>query len=330
MPDYTRILCAVDYSEPSRRALDCALWWARWHGANLSVLHVHQQATPVVDASLTGDHAAVDTVAPPVVQPAPLSPQEREAMMENLAGFVGGRRTDGVEVELLLEEDPSVADAVLARAEALACDLIVMSITGEESAPSQSAVGRETAAVMSGAGCAVLCVPAPAGDGPDTRLARLDRIVCPVSFSDPSRLALAVAGELAAQAAAHLTVMHVVELSQVAASAYDFDAYREERIEPACRQITELVSDTVADVAAVEEVVVTGAPETEILKAAHHWEADLLVLGAGASPVASATGTTLEKVARETPCPVLVVGGGPLAAALLHPVRAALPVDATR
>jgi universal stress protein A len=327
MPDYTRILCAVDYSEPSRRALDCALWWARWHGANLSVLHVHQQATPLVDPSLTGDSGTIDTAAPPVVLPAPLSAQERGAMMDDFVGFVGGRRTDGVEIELLLEEDPSVANTVLARAEALACDLIVMSITGKESAPGQSAVGRETAAVVRGAGCAVLCVPA--ADGVKPRFARLDRIVCPVSFSDPSRLALAVAGELAAQAAAHLTVMHVVELSEVAASAYDFDAYREERIEPACRQITALVSDAVGEAAAVEEIVVTGAPETEILKTAKHWEADLLVLGAGAAPVAPAAGTTLERVIREAPCPVLVVGGGPLAGALLDPVRAALPVDAT-
>lgn len=327
MPDYTRILCAVDYSEPSRRALDTALSWARWHGANLSVLHVHRQATPFLDAGLIGDNSAADTSTPPLVQPAPLSAQERETMMQKLAGFVADRRTEGVQVEVLLEEDPSVANAVLARAEALACDLIVMS-TGEEPASSQSTVGPETAAVMRGAGCAVLCVPA-AADIVNHRLAHLNRIVCPVSFSDQSRLALAVAGELAEQADAHLTVIHVVELSEVAASAYDFDAYREERIEPACRQITELVSDTVGDLTAVEEVVVTGQPETEILKTAHHWEADLLVLGAGATPVAPAAGTTLEKVARETPCPVLVVGGGPLAAALLDPIRASVPADAT-
>ena len=67
---------------------------------------------------------------------------------------------------------------------------------------------RILCAVMHAAGCAVRCVPAPAADTVDPWLAGLRRIVCLVSFSEPSRLALALAGELAAQAAAHLAVTH--------------------------------------------------------------------------------------------------------------------------
>jgi universal stress protein A len=310
MREYTRILCAVDYSERSRRALDCALWWARWHGADLAVLHVHEQA-PVSDPALPGVDAAVGTSAAPAAPPAPLSPQERDAMAEALQAFVAGHRTEGVQVELLLDEAPSVVSAVLARADALACDLIVMSLEGARSTSDQPAVGRETAAVMRGAACAVLCLPSPAPGTVNPCLAGIHRIVCPVSFTEPSRLALALAGDLAAQATAHLAVVHVVELSEMAASAYDFDAYREARIEPARLQLTTLISDTLGDSAAVEEILMTGSPETEIPKTADDQEADLVVLGAGSSPVAAGAGRTLEEIARRTSCPILVAGAGP-------------------
>jgi len=312
--EFTRILCAVDYSEGSGRALDCALWWARWHGAGLSVLHVHEQAEPAPDSGGTGVDP-IGTPAPPVVPPAPLSPEERDAMVEALEAFVAGHRTEGVQVELLLEEAPRVTDAVLARADALACDLIVMGISEGPSAPDdQPVVGRETTDVMRAAGCAVLGVPAPAPGRVNPCLAGLHRIVCPVSFSETSRQALVLAGELAARATAHLAVVHVVELSEVAASAYDFDAYREARIEPARLQITTLVSDTLGDSAAVEEILMTGVADKEILKTALDQEADLLVLGAGGAQVSPGTGGTLEKIAREASCPILVTGAVPSSA----------------
>ncbi len=325
MPDFTRILCAIDGSEPSRRALDCALWWAQWHGAGLSVLHVLPQAAPTPDVTAGGlDAAARVATMPGTVAAAPLGPQQRTALTVSLEAFVLGSRTDGVQVELLVDEAPSVADAVLARAAALACDLIVMSITGDRSNPDQPTLGRETAAVVHGASCAVLCVPAPVAGDTNPSFAGLHRIVCPVSFSDRSRLALALAGGLAAQATAHLTVMHVVELSEVAASAYDFDAYREARIEPACEQITAVVSEMVGNTTAIDEIVVTGSPDTEILKAARDHDANLIVLGTGASQVAAGGSGTLEKVMRDTPCPVLVTGAGPGAAVETEPVLTAM------
>lgn len=325
MPDFTRILCAVDYSDASRRALDCALWWARWHGADVSVLHVHPQAPPAPGVTVAGlDAAAAGVTTISSAVPVPLGPQDRIALAESLEEFVVGSRTDGVQVELLVDESPGIADAVLARAAALACDLIVMSITGDRSNQDQPVLGRETAAVLRGASCAVLCVPAPVAGDTNPCFAGLHRIVCPVSFSEPSRQALALAGALAAQATAHLTVMHVVELSEVAASAYDFDAYREARIEPACEQITTVISETVGTTNAIDEIVVTGSPETEILKAARDHDANLIVLGPGASPATAGGSGTLEKVVRDTPCPVLVTSAGPLAAVETEPVLTAI------
>jgi nucleotide-binding universal stress UspA family protein len=254
----------------------------------------------------------------------PLAPEERTTMLEALEDFVAGSRTDGVQVELLLDEAGSVAEAVRARAEALACDLIVMSVTSGETAGAQSVVGRNTAAVLRDAGCAVLCVPGPAADSVDLGINGLHGVVCPVSFSETSTRALTMAVELTALATAHLTVLHVVELSEVAASAYDFDAYRDARIEPACEQLTSLVVETVGDQTAVEEIVVLGAPDAEILKTARDADADLIVLGAVVGGTTSGTGTTLDKVLREARSPVLIAAPAPLAAVETEPVLTAI------
>jgi nucleotide-binding universal stress UspA family protein len=326
MREFSRMLCVVDDSDAGRRTLDCALWWARAHGGDVSVLRVHQPAIPGADASVPGvDATGVGPTAIAAASPVttlPLAPEERAALMESLEAFVAGSRTDGVQIEVLLDEAVSVADAVRARAEALACDLIVMSVTAGEAADAQSVVGRDTAAVLRDPGCAVLCVPGPAAGTADWRAGGLHAVVCPVSFSDTSTQALMLAVELTAQATAHLTVLHVVELSEVAASAYDFDAYRDARIEPACDQLTSLVVEMVGNQTAVEEIVVVGAPDAEILKTARDADAELIVLGAAATT--PGTGTTLDKVVREARCPVLVTPKAPLAAVLNEPVLTAM------
>ena len=42
MLSINRILCAVDFSEPSPRALQYALALAEWLGAQVDVIHVYQ------------------------------------------------------------------------------------------------------------------------------------------------------------------------------------------------------------------------------------------------------------------------------------------------
>ncbi|HEY6360758.1 MAG TPA: universal stress protein [Vicinamibacterales bacterium] len=60
-----RILCAVDFSECSSRALRQAAVFAKWTGAQLSVLHVHQTATSLVAAGpFVGGETFLPTLHP--------------------------------------------------------------------------------------------------------------------------------------------------------------------------------------------------------------------------------------------------------------------------
>ena len=159
MPDFSRVLCAIDLTEPSRRVLDCALWWARRHGADVSVLHVHPLALPPPETGgLTGGAPEAS-----VAVQAPLTPDElREHQME-VERFVEQARTDGLQIEVLLDEDPSVAEAIVARADALAADLIVVG-AGTGPASEHPVLGQITADLLRSAPCSVLIVPPPAAD----------------------------------------------------------------------------------------------------------------------------------------------------------------------
>ena len=301
MTDFSRVLCAIDLTEPSRRVLDCALWWARRHGADVSVLHVHPLALPPPEAGgLTGGAPEAS-----IAVHAPLTPDAYREHQREIERFVEQARTDGLQLEVLLDEDPSVADAIVARADALAADLVVVG-AGTGPASEHPVLGRITMDLLRSAPCSVLVIPPPAGDVVNPCVAGVGRVLCAVSLSEASRPLLESASAFASQSAAHLTVVHVVELSEVAALAYDFDAHREARLQPACDELVALVEDVVGPDKPVEEIVAQGAPSSEILKLAAEESTGLIVVGLGAGHRARGTGRpAAQAVAREARCPVL-------------------------
>ena len=313
MPDCSRVLCAIDLSEPSRRVLDCALWWARRHGADVSVLHIHVVPVPTADEGNT----------PPPAQQT-LTPEERGAHQLEIERFVEQARTDGVGIEVLFDEDVSIADAVVARADALAADLVVVG-AGTKSTSEHSSLGLTTTAVLRGAPCSVLVIPAPAPGVVNPCATGIKKVMCAVSLSEESRPVLDAAVALAAEDAAHLSVVHVVELSEIAALAYDFDAHREARLQPACEELVALVASAVGD-KPVEEIVAQGTASHEILKLAAEESTDLIVVGTGSAPRTPVGRPTAQTVAREARCPVLFVHAEPAADVLL---REAIPSDST-
>jgi nucleotide-binding universal stress UspA family protein len=324
MPDFSRVLCAIDLTEPSRRVLDCALWWARRHQADVSVLHVHRLAVQPAD---TGSFPGDTTASPVVLMPDQLSLDagERRAEQLDVERFVEQARTDGLQIEVLLDEDASVADAIVARADALAADLVVVG-AGTGPASDHPVLGRITADVLRTAPCSVLVIPTPANDVVNPCVGGISRIVCAVSLSEHSRLVLECAAELAGDTAAHLAVVHVVELfSEVAAVATDFDAHREARLQPACDELMALVAAIIGRDKPVEEIVAQGTAAQEILKIAAEESADLIVVGQGAGGRGrGAGGPAGYAVAREARCPVLFVhADSPAEALRIEPTTSA-------
>jgi nucleotide-binding universal stress UspA family protein len=308
MPDISRVLCAIDLTQPSRRVLDCALWWARRHGADVSVLHIHRLAITTPDTGRAGSGAVGEE---------PLGPEAHAACQLEVEQFVEQARTDGLQIEVLLDEDARVADAIVARADALAADLVVIG-AGTNLSSEHPTLGHTTADLLRAAPCSVLVIPAPGADVANPCVGGLGRIMCAVSLSDQSRQVLEYAAGLAAESTAHLAVAHVVELfSEVAALAYDFDEHREVRIQPACDELIDLVEAVVGRDKPVEEIVAQGTACDEILKLAAEESTDLIVVGQGSGRRARGVGRpTGHDVARAARCPVLFVHADTTAASL--------------
>jgi nucleotide-binding universal stress UspA family protein len=315
MPEFSRVLCAIDLTAASRRALDCGLWWARLVGADVSVLHVHQLA-PLPDPAILASETSPGAVPPPPPLEPVLTAAEHDVRLAEVEEFVFRDRTDGLQVEVLLDEDVNVADTIVARSDALAADLIVIG-AGTGGAIEHPVLGPTTLAVLREAPCSVLIVPTPAGDVANPCLGGLKRMLCALSLSPGSTQVLECAAALADAGTAHLAVVHVVELTTVASVAYDFDAHREARIQPACEALVDLGATVVGRDRPLEEIVAQGTACDEVLKLASEEDVDLVVVGRGSGRAARGAGRpTAQIVAREARCPVLFVHTEPAAAEL--------------
>ena len=88
-----RILCAVDFSEFSRRALDHALSVARSYGSMVTALHVVAPAPAVVAGAYFGSETA-----PPLMLPR----MDFATATRELEQFVASEQVPGVKVETLV------------------------------------------------------------------------------------------------------------------------------------------------------------------------------------------------------------------------------------
>jgi len=291
MPEFGRILCPVDFSEFSRHAIDHAVAIAHWSGGAVTALHV---VTPI-------------PFSDPLMSPAEVfTSEDADRVCAELAAFVA-EEGGPVRIESRVAEAGSAAAAIVAEAEAMPADLIVIGTHGR-SGFERLVLGSVTERVVRKAPCPVLTVPERLPDAVPMGAVAFAHILCPVDFSPASLKALETAKSFAADATAELTVVHVVEPMamyepMIAGSPALFD------IEQAAREgAGARLHDLVAGVPRVREVVSTGKPYKEILRLAAEFNADLIVIGShGGAAGVFAFGSTTNHVTRAATCPVLSV-----------------------
>lgn len=292
-----RILCPVDLSEPSRRALDHAVALARWYGASISVLRVIPPIVPVV--SYAGElHYTL-----PVIAPADLE-GVRTATAAFAAHEAGGPPMD----TLVVEGD--IPGEIVDHATRLGAGLIVMGTHGRRGFDHMM-LGSVTERVLRRAPCPVLTVPPGAPDAVPSSPGLFTRIVCGIDFSPASLHALRFAASIAKEAGAHLVAMHAVEhlaLWPLPAGAPDVESLERHARTAAATSLRDAIPDDVRAVADIEELVLTGKPYKAMLELAESRQADLVVVGAhGGRPGLLHFGSTTNHLVRAAACPVLTV-----------------------
>ena len=142
----------------------------------------------------------------------------------------------------------------------------------------------------------------------------INRVLCPMDFSDSSDHALRYAAAMAEQFHAELLLLHVVSPILAAlpgepmlpgTEQADLDALTD-----ACRErLDRAVGTLAAEGLNVQPLVLNGVPFIEIVRCAREREVDLIVLGThGRTGLEHLLiGSVAERVVRKAPCPVLTV-----------------------
>jgi nucleotide-binding universal stress UspA family protein len=301
-----RILCPIDFTEFSSRALEHAVALARWYEATLTVLHVYS-VYPVANV--------IPSLGVGGVQSLSLRESDREQIlvdMRELASAAGA----GPTVDLRLQEAPDVRHEILAQAGVLQANLIVMGSHGR-SGFDHLLLGSTTEKILRKARCPVMVVPRHAGDHPVVPVMPFKRVLCPVDFSDASLRAVTWALSLAQESDAELLLLHAIELPPELhelrdARDIDVGGVRAAAEATCLHRLRDLVPESARTYCTVRTEVVEGSAHREIVRTARAGTFDLIVMGVAGRTGLDLTvfGSNTHAVLRNAVCPVLTVGHG--------------------
>lgn len=282
-----RILFPTDRSACAERAYAHAAFLARAHDAELHVLHVHPPGTePASRADLL-----------------PLSwhdvLQELRVPSERVAGDL-----DLASVRERTVEGDNAADGILAAAQELGVDLIVMGTHGKRSADRLLA-GSVAERVVREAGCPVLTVRAPAdSEG-------LRRVLVPVDLSDRSKAVIPTALDIARLYGAEVELLFIIDEDTMPMAHMPLLGPVRVSPEEVQNRFRKLMTDLVKEYGGkvpVKGTVRLGHPARDILDYAEA-HADLIVMAThGRTGLKRLLmGSVAEKIVRRAPCPVLTL-----------------------
>lgn len=301
MNEIRRILCPVDFSDFSRRALDHAVAMARWYESTITVFNV----CSLVPATAY----APGTPMLPVTLP---TPGDLDALLASMRRFAESETGPNVPMEFEVGEGDA-ANEILERSIALPSDLIVMGTHGRHGFD-RLVLGSVTEKVIRKARCPVLTVPPGTAEAvPASQLFK--RILCAIDFSEASLKALDYAISLAEEADAHLMLAHVVEVmpaphsqSEASLETRSLGAYVAAAAQDRAERLQRAIPDAVRTYCTVETTLAIGKAYREILRIASEQHSELIVLGAhGLSISELLFGSTAHHIVRQAQCPVLTI-----------------------
>ncbi len=295
---FTHVLCPIDFSETSQRALRHAAALAARTGARLSVLHV----TPD-----PGDYVPVAGELGAGV--AALAMPPRSQVVGRLSAEIDRVLGATTAAEALVAAGRP-HQVVLEQAAAIGADLLVLGTHGRTGFE-RLFLGSTTEKVLQTATCPVLTVP-PGAAG--TEPIRLARILCPTDFSASARRARDIALDIARRSEGEVTLLHALEY----VDPEGLPPYADVAVQAHRTELLEHVRQRLHAEAAVpgagcevHEAVAVNKAWREILDMARSLPADLIVMGAqGHSGIELLLyGSTTQHVVRRATCPVLTVRG---------------------
>jgi len=276
-----QILCPVDLSSGSSLVLGWAGLFAKEYEAEVTILHADLCLPPpyFTQSQIAG---LIETMK-----------QERQSLRRSLSRLAKATLDQTVSREILVEEAHPF-DAISAWIRVRPPDLVVMGSHGR-SGVARRLLGSVSENVMRHVSCPTLIVRRQgSGENPP----KLDRMLCPVSFADHDQVCMELSSTVAAKFGAELFMVHAVE-----EGADDLVRVQE--------ALCDWVNERTAASCRTSGVVREGNAAEQIIRWARGHQVDLVVIGAQHRPFLEyvTLGTTTERVARHSSCPVLIVPG---------------------
>ncbi len=287
------ILCPVDFSDESRRALRWASMLAARYGSRLTVLNaVDPLLSRAAMVRLNLDLAKSET-----------GPALQEFVRETLPD-----RPPQLATAVVVGD---AADAIAAAQNTTHADLTVMGTHGLGGFR-KLVLGSTAEHVLRHTRSAVLTVPptdpgTSNGGGADIKV---DRVLTATDFSDASASALAWAADLARQMAASLIVVHVVTPMNVPPQWRSYAETVDDDLGASAKgRLETFVGALKEERAGTERVVAVGAPAEAIASLAEERHAGLIVMGLSGQggALAPRPGSIAYRVLGRSHVPVLVV-----------------------
>ncbi len=269
------ILCAVDLGPTTANVLAWAARLAAAFCGLLDVVHAHWWELPDYFTATQMERLLAEIR------------RARKKLEEELRKLVAETAGDGVPAQVHVIEAPPV-NAILERAKQWPADLVVVGSHGRTGlarfvlgSVSESVLHHSTVPTLVGRN------QPPASDG---------RLLCPVTLTPESLVALGAAAEIARKLQAELAVLHVVE-----ADGADLKAEHD--------RLCAAVPESVRQQCTLQEQVRSGRPAEQIVLAARELKTDLIVLAAARRQFLewTALGVTTDRILRYSPCSVLVL-----------------------
>ena len=304
MLQFNNVLCPIDFSEISARALSYAATLARRYDAHLEVLHV---VPAFEEHPPPPDFDAEDRPWP--------SREQLIAAIERALATAGAANLRS----RALAQEGREHEIIACRARALPADLLVMGTHGR-SGFNRLLLGSVTEKVLRQVTCPVLTVPPAAPHTPEEPIV-FNRILCAIDYSPSSLKALQYALELGRQAGGCVTVLYALEHTDpeevLAPSPFDpcHEALADSRrrrqalIDHGRRRLHALVAQEPTTWCEIEELVEVDRAYKAILRHAQEAKADLIVMGAQGTGGFELMlyGSNAQHVLRAATCPVLTM-----------------------
>lgn len=298
MVEFKHILCPIDFSETSIRALTYAASLATLYEAQLEVLHVVPAFEDGVAAQGRDGHSgARGTMA-------------REDIIAAIRRSLHEAGVSGLNPNVLAQEGRA-HEIITRRAQAQPADLLVMGTHGRGGF-NRLLLGSVTEKVLRTAPCPVLTVPlaAPAVTTPPVVFRQ---ILCAIDYSPSAIKALQYGLDLGRQTDGCVTVLYALEYldPEEPCAHVDFDIRRRRQhfIQHAQERLHAQLAQGTTSACEIRERVAIDRAYKAILQHAIASQADLIVMGAQgtAGLELMVYGSNTQHVVRAATCPVLTV-----------------------